>query len=158
MKLCKLSPELHEKRLKKSVLILVRKTRCFLKKYRFWTFFQLPVGSSTVCKDFASKTVCFLHFCNFPVESSSKHVILEWKLPGPDTQKMTKYPTCWIKKCWSSQLTWKTKRYSESEAPRLLPQKRRSNAWNSVFCCFDAWELSIQMAKKCCLDEGSTEK
>ena len=71
-------------------LIFYCKIRCFLKRIQFLTYFELPVGSSTVCKDFASKTQCFLHFCNFPVESSSKHVILEWKPPGLDIQKMTK--------------------------------------------------------------------
>ena len=85
----KLTFELQGNDAKQCGLILLRKIRRFLKRTRFWTYFQLPVGSSTVCKDFASETLCFLHFCNFPVESSSKHVILEWKLPGPDTQKMT---------------------------------------------------------------------
>ena len=101
----KLTFELQGNGAKHSGLILLRKILCFLKRTRFLTYFELPVGSSTVCKDFASKTACFLHFCNFPVESSSKHVILEWELPGLDTQKMRKLPTCWIKKCWSSKLT-----------------------------------------------------
>ena len=89
----KLTFELQGKCQKTRGLILCRKIRCFLKRTRFWTYFELPVGSSTVCKDFASKTLCFSHFCNFSADSSSKHVILEWKLPGLDTQKMTKWPT-----------------------------------------------------------------
>ena len=42
-----------------------RKIRCFLKRHHFLTNFELPVGSFTVCKDFASKTLRFLHVCNF---------------------------------------------------------------------------------------------
>ena len=101
----KLTFELQGNDAKHCGLILLRKIRCFLKRTRFLSYFELPVGSSTVCKDFASKTARFLHFCNFPVESSRNHVILEWKLPGLDTQKMTIWPTCWITKCGSSQLT-----------------------------------------------------
>ena len=85
----KLTFELQGNGAKHRGLILLRKIRCFMNRTQFLIYFELTAGSSTVCKDFASKTLCFLHFCNFPVESSSKHVILEWKLPGLDTQKMT---------------------------------------------------------------------
>jgi len=43
----KVSSELHENMPKKSVLILIGKIRCFLKSYRFWTFFHFPMESST---------------------------------------------------------------------------------------------------------------
>ena len=55
----KLTFELQGNDAKHSGLILLRKIRCFLKRTRFLTYSELPVGSSTVCKDFASKTLCF---------------------------------------------------------------------------------------------------
>ena len=47
MKLGVLSFELHGKGHKKSVLILIRKIRGFLKIVDFGSFFQFPAGSST---------------------------------------------------------------------------------------------------------------
>ena len=153
----KLTFELQWNGAKHCGLILLRKIRCFLKRTRFLTYFELPVGSSTVCKDFASKTMRFLHFCNFPVESSSKHVILEWKLPGLDTQKMT---TCGIRQCGSFQITWKRTHFlwclKASKTWELSTyMAKETNALNHVFCCFETWELSTRTRF---LDKGSTEK
>ena len=83
-------------------LILLRKIRCFLKRTQFWTYFEFPVASSPICKDFVSKRLRFLHFCNFPVESSRTNASLEWKLPGSGQSKVATWSTCWITKSWSS--------------------------------------------------------
>ena len=123
-KIDKLRFELQGNCAKYDGLILLRKIRCFLKRTQFATDFELPVGSSPICKDFVSKRLRFLHFCNFPVESSRTNASLEWKVPGSGQSKVATWSTCWITKSWSSQLTWKTGRHSEVEAPRLLPKKR----------------------------------
>ena len=62
----KLTFELQGNYAKHCGLILLRKIQCFLKRTRFLTYFELPVGSSTVCKDFVSKTQCFFTFLQFP--------------------------------------------------------------------------------------------
>ena len=108
-------------------LILLRKIRCFLKKTQFWSYVQLPVGSSPICKDFMSKRLRFLHFCNFPVESSRTNASLEWKLPGSGQSKVATWSTCWITKSWSSQHKRKTHFFKASKT----------------------WELSIQPRSKC---------
>ena len=61
-KIFALSLELHKKWPKSSVLIYMRKIRCFLKSPRFWTLFQFPVGSSQTCKDFVANPRIKLHF------------------------------------------------------------------------------------------------
>ena len=65
VEICTLRSELHETRPKKSVLILIGKIRGFLKSRRFWTFFQLPVGSSTEVNGRRQKTIVKLHFPAF---------------------------------------------------------------------------------------------
>ena len=77
MQLCKLSPELHEKRPKKSVLILIRKIRCFLKVVDFGSFFQFTVRSSTKVNCWCSKTTCFIVFFMFSNESFQEMVPLK---------------------------------------------------------------------------------
>ena len=57
-----LSLELHVKVSKSSGLIIYRKIRWFLKSLRFWTLFQVPVGSSQTCKDFVSNPCVKLNF------------------------------------------------------------------------------------------------
>ena len=57
-----LSLELHVKLSKWSGLIIYRKIRWFLKSLRFWILFQVPVGSSETCKDFASNPCVKLNF------------------------------------------------------------------------------------------------
>ena len=102
-KIDKLRFELQGNCAKRDSLILLRKIRCFLKRTQFLTYFELPVGSSPICKDFVSKRLCFLHFCNFPVKSSRTNASLEWKLPGSGQSKVATWSTCWITKSWSSQ-------------------------------------------------------
>ena len=110
-KIDKLRFELQGNCAKRDGLILLRKIRCFLKRTHFLTYFELPVGSSPICKDFVSKRLCFLHFCNFPVECSRANASLEWKLPGSGQSKVATWLTCWITKSWSSQLVWKTQMF-----------------------------------------------
>ena len=107
-KIGKLRFELQGNCAKHDGLILLRKTLCFLKRTRFWTYFELPVGSSPICKDFVSKRLCFLHFCNFPVESSRANASLGWKLPGSGQSKVATWSKCLITKSWSPPLKWKT--------------------------------------------------
>ena len=76
-KIDKLRFELQGNCAKRDGLILLRKIRCFLKRVHFLTYLEFPVGSSPICKDFVSKRLCFLHFCNFPVESSRTNASLE---------------------------------------------------------------------------------
>ena len=109
-KIDKLRFELQGNCAKHDGLILLRKIRRFLKRTRFGTYFELPVGSSTICKDFVSKRSWFLamHFCNIPVESSRTNASLEWKLPGSGQSKVATWSKCSITKSWSPQLKWKT--------------------------------------------------
>ena len=46
----------------------------------------------------------------------------------------------------------KNKKMTQVRSSRTFAQKRRSNAWNSVFCCFETWELSTRTRF---LDKGS---
>ena len=100
----KLRFELQGNCAKHDVFNLLRKIRCFLKMTQFWTYFELPVGSSPICKDFVSKRLRFLHFCNFPVESSRTIASLEWKLPGSGQSEVATLSKCLITKSWSPQL------------------------------------------------------
>ena len=103
----KLRFELQGNCAKRDGFILLRKIRCFSKMTRFGTYFELPVGSSPICKDFVSKRSCFLHFCNFPVESSRANASLGWKLPGSGQSKVATWSKCLIMKSCSPQLKWK---------------------------------------------------
>ena len=107
-KIDKLRFELQGNCAKHDGLILLCKIVCFLKRTHFLTYFWLPVGSSPICKDFVSKRLCFLHFCNFPVESSRTSASLEWKLPGSGQSDVATWSKCLITKSWSPQLKWKT--------------------------------------------------
>ena len=61
-KIHKLRFELQGNCAKHNGLILLFKIRCFLKRTQFGTYFELPVGSSPICKDFVSKRRFFCIF------------------------------------------------------------------------------------------------
>ena len=125
-----------------------RKIRCFLERTQFLTFVGLPVGSSTVFKRHTQKRWCFGHFCNFPVDSSQKTDSLEWELQCFRPAKMAKMAKMLDQKVWELS--------TELQLNGVLKRRKRgssqlrgvSNAWNSVFCCFETWELSTRMAPK----------
>ena len=58
---------------KKCGSIWYRKLRCFLKRRQFRVDFQLSVRSSTLCKDFHSKTRCFIKFLHVWMKSYMKY-------------------------------------------------------------------------------------
>ena len=47
------------------------------------TYFELPVGSSTVCKDFASKTLFFFAFLQFPSRELEQTCHFRMEAPRP---------------------------------------------------------------------------
>jgi len=72
----------------------------FSKKDPIFDKFWVPNRSRHKLKEFVPKTSCFLHFCNFPVESSRRNAILEWKLPGVGRSKMAKMVHMLDHKMW----------------------------------------------------------
>ena len=69
---CQLRSVLQGNRAKTGVLIFTRKIRCFLNIDRFWSFFRLPVGSSTKIRNFRTRNTSFYAFSDFS----------NWKLRG----------------------------------------------------------------------------
>ena len=97
----------------------------------------------------------FFTFLQFPSRELpgiwTKSDSLEWKLQGFRPAEMAKWSRCWIRKCGSSQL-----KKIELQLNGVLKRRKRrssqlrgvSNAWNSVFCYFETWELSTRMAPR----------
>ena len=85
MEICKLRSELHETRPKKSVLILMRKIRCFLKSLWFWTFFSSQLEAPQELTDDVKKRGVLSFFS-----------IFKWKLPE-NVLFNSKAPTVWHK-------------------------------------------------------------
>ena len=106
-------------------------------------------------KRHTQKISCVFAFLQFPSRKLpwiwTKNDSLEWKLQGFRPAEMAKWSRCWIRKCGSSQL-----KKNELQLNGVLKRRKRgssrlrglSNAWNSVFCCFETWELSTRMAPR----------
>ena len=80
--LCKLSLELHRMRPKKSVLILLRKIKCFFekKRCRFWPFFISQWKAPQKITSSSQKCRVLLRFSFVHLEALGKNITLRMKL------------------------------------------------------------------------------
>ena len=124
----KLTFELQGKCQKTCGLILYRKIRCFLKRTRFLTYFELPVGSSQVCKDFASKTPCFFAFLQFPSRELEQTCHFRMEAPRPRHSENDKIANMLDHKAQELSTYMKNKKILRVRSSTTFAPKRKANA------------------------------
>ena len=130
---------------------------------QLWTYFQLPAEGSTICKDLMQKTLHFFACLHNPSRrllgnlqkfnglEQSFHV---WA-PG---KCQDRHYSILDRRVWELSTLMKTKRYPEPEATRLLPKKEGRTREIARFVVLKHGSSQLGRQKKCCLDQGSTEK
>ena len=125
----KLTFELEGNGAKHCGLILLRKIRCFLKRTRFLTYFELPVGSSTVCKEFASKNaVFFIAFLQFPSRELKQPCHFRMEAPRPRHSENDNIANMLDQKVPELSTYMKNKKILRVRSSTTFAEKRRANA------------------------------
>ena len=139
--------------------MLYCKIWCFLKRTRFGTYFELPVGSSTVCKDFASKRQCFCAFLQFPSGELENKCQFRMKAPRFWTVKsgnminMLDHKVLELSTCMKNTNALKRQKRGSS-----LHSTKGQTREIACFAVLKHGSSQLGRQKKCCLGEGSTEK
>ena len=127
------------------------KYNVFWKGLNFKEFLGSQLEAPQMLRDARKKDSVFYIFAIYQSRAPKKMTVWNESSSVLDRRKWQKWSRCWIRKCGSSQL-----KKNELQLNGVLKRRKRgssqlggvSNTWNSVFCCFETWELSTRMAKK----------